>query len=100
MRHCTRFATSSLLLTASLILGLQILNQIQQTAVNSQRQLAISKNMTSAKERERKILQLTVDEINGLKKDVNLYKGIGKMSVSWYNQAVGSADRTVFLGLC
>ena len=57
----------------------QILNQIQQTAVNSQRQLAISKNMTAAKERERKILQLTTDELNGLNKDVNLYKGVGKM---------------------
>jgi hypothetical protein len=36
---------------------------------------------TAAKDRERRILQLTIDEINQMEGDVNLYKGVGKMCV-------------------
>jgi prefoldin subunit 1 len=57
----------------------QILVQIQQTAVQSQRALNVARQQTAAKERERRILQLTIDEISQLEKDVNLYKGVGKM---------------------
>ncbi|PPQ99528.1 hypothetical protein CVT24_005318 [Panaeolus cyanescens] len=57
----------------------KILVQIQQTAIQSQRALNISVQQTTAKERERRILQLTIDEIGGMKGDVNLYKGVGKM---------------------
>ncbi|KZT72962.1 Prefoldin [Daedalea quercina L-15889] len=57
----------------------RILVQIQQTAVQSQRALNISRQQLAAKERERRILQLTIEEITSLKGDVNLYKGIGKM---------------------
>ena len=60
----------------------QILVQIQQTAVQSQRQLAVTKSTQQAKERERKILQLTIEELNGIKGDVKVYKGVGKMYVS------------------
>lgn len=58
---------------------LQILMQIQQTAVQSQRALSIAVQQTSVKERERRILQLTIDEIGQIQGDVNLYKGVGKM---------------------
>ncbi|KAL5535978.1 hypothetical protein ACEPAF_4072 [Sanghuangporus sanghuang] len=57
----------------------RILQQIQQTAVNSQRALATTRATLAAKERERRILQLTIEEINSLDKDVNFYKGVGKM---------------------
>ncbi|RPD65067.1 Prefoldin [Lentinus tigrinus ALCF2SS1-7] len=57
----------------------KILVQIQQTAVQSQRALNISKQQIAAKERERRILQLTIEEITSLQGDVNLYKGVGKM---------------------
>ena len=53
--------------------------QIQQRAVQSQRALTISKQQIAAKERERRILQLTIEEIKSLDEDVNLYKGVGKM---------------------
>jgi prefoldin subunit 1 len=56
--------------------------QIQQTAVQSQRALNISKQQAASKDRERRILQLTIDEIQGIQGDVNLYKGVGKMCVS------------------
>ncbi|KAF8963960.1 Prefoldin [Flammula alnicola] len=57
----------------------KILIQIQQTAVQSQRALNISLQQASVKDRERRILQLTIDEISQMKGEVNLYKGVGKM---------------------
>lgn len=57
----------------------QILVQIQQTAVQSQRNLNVAKTQIQGKERERRILQLTIEEINSLNEDVNVYKGVGKM---------------------
>ncbi|KAI0931408.1 hypothetical protein AcW1_001185 [Taiwanofungus camphoratus] len=57
----------------------KILVQIQQTAVQSQRALNVSRQQIVAKERERRILQLTIEEITSLQGDVNLYKGVGKM---------------------
>ncbi|EMD42319.1 hypothetical protein CERSUDRAFT_110837 [Gelatoporia subvermispora B] len=57
----------------------KILVQIQQTAVQSQRALNISRQQIAAKERERRILQLTIEEITSLEGNVNLYKGVGKM---------------------
>lgn len=58
---------------------IQILLQIQQTAVQSQRALNVSRQQMSAKERERRILQLTIAEIDSLDDSVNLYRGVGKM---------------------
>ena len=69
-------------ITLSLMDHIQILLQIQQTAIQSQRALSISQQQTAAKDRERRILQLTIDEISQIQGDVNLYKGIGKMCVS------------------
>jgi len=59
----------------------KILVQIQQRAVQSQKALTITKNQSSAKERERRVLQLTMEEVKSLDADVNLYKGVGKMFV-------------------
>lgn len=59
----------------------QILVQIQQTAIQSQRALNLSLQQTTAKDRERRILQLTIDEISQMKGDVNLYRGVGKMYI-------------------
>ncbi|KAH9920213.1 Prefoldin [Epithele typhae] len=57
----------------------RILAQIQQTALQSQRSLNITKQQMTAKERERRIVQLTQEEIGSIQGDVNLYKGVGKM---------------------
>ncbi|KAJ2927279.1 hypothetical protein H1R20_g6473, partial [Candolleomyces eurysporus] len=56
----------------------KILVQIQQTAIQARRSLDISLQQSQAKERERRILQLTIDEITQMPKDVNMYKGVGK----------------------
>jgi prefoldin subunit 1 len=55
--------------------------QIQQTAVQSQKALNASLQQSSSKDRERRILQLTINEISQMKGDVKVYKGVGKMSV-------------------
>ncbi len=57
----------------------QILVQIQQTAVQSQRALSVTRQQVANKERERRILQLTVSEIGQIENSVNVYKGVGKM---------------------
>ncbi|TEB39932.1 Prefoldin [Coprinellus micaceus] len=57
----------------------KILVQIQQTAIQSRRSLDLSVQQIQAKERERRILQLTIDEISQMPQDVNMYKGVGKM---------------------
>ena len=57
----------------------QILVQIQQTAVQSQRALSITRQQVANKERERRILQLTVSEIGQIEHSANVYKGVGKM---------------------
>lgn len=57
----------------------KILLQIQQTAVNSQRAYSFAQQQMAAKQRERRIVQLTIDEISQLDDDVKMYKGVGKM---------------------
>jgi prefoldin subunit 1 len=52
----------------------------------------VSRQQTATKDRERRILQLTIDEIGQMEGDVNLYKGVGKMFVPggfFYFYAVG-----------
>ncbi|KAF8591585.1 Prefoldin [Ramaria rubella] len=61
------------------IMLVKILLQIQQTAVQSQRALSVTRAQASAKERECRILQLTIDEIHSIEGDVNMYRGVGKM---------------------
>ena len=58
---------------------MQILNQIQQTAVSSQRAYNFAQQQMAAKQRERRIVQLTIDELSQLDNDTKMYKGVGKM---------------------
>ncbi|KAG8842275.1 hypothetical protein FRB96_005774 [Tulasnella sp. 330] len=62
----------------------RILQQIQTTAQQSSRALAVSKAQVSQKERDKKMLQLTISELNAVPRgqgadDVKMYKGVGKM---------------------
>ncbi|KAG8811605.1 hypothetical protein FRC17_002383 [Serendipita sp. 399] len=63
------------------------LRKIQQAAVNANRNLTLTKAQLSSKERERRIVQLTLNEVSALggsaggEEDVKLYKGLGKMFV-------------------
>jgi len=62
----------------------KILAQIQQTAQQSSRNLSLSRAQTAQKEKERRILQLTIEEVNSLPRtdNVKLYKGVGKMFIN------------------
>jgi prefoldin subunit 1 len=55
------------------------LHQIQQSAVTANRNLNLTKAQIASKERERRILQLTIKEVSSLEQDVNVYRGVGKM---------------------
>ncbi|KAA1471419.1 Prefoldin [Dentipellis sp. KUC8613] len=57
----------------------KILIQIQQTSVQSQRALGVTRQQIASKDRERRILQLTINEISEMEPNVNMYKGVGKM---------------------
>lgn len=57
----------------------KILLQIQQNAVVSQRNMGITSQQISAKERERRIVQITQNEIGSMQGDLHLYKPVGKM---------------------
>ncbi|KAI0286826.1 Prefoldin [Russula aff. rugulosa BPL654] len=57
----------------------KILIQIQQTAVQSQRALTVTRQQVSNKERERRILQLTTTEISQTEDGVNVYRGVEKV---------------------
>lgn len=48
-------------------------------AVTSQRALAVVKTQIQSKERERKILQLTMRELATVPQESRLYTGVGKM---------------------
>jgi len=62
----------------------KILAQIQQTAQQSSRNLSLSRAQTAQKDKERRILQLTIAEIGTFPRaeTVKLYKGVGKMFVN------------------
>lgn len=49
--------------------------------MQSQRALNVALQQTAVKDRERRILQLTIDEISQMQGEVSLYKGVGKMYV-------------------
>ncbi|KAJ7750191.1 Prefoldin [Mycena metata] len=49
------------------------------TLRKSQRALNVSVQQTTAKEREKRMVHLTLEEISELEGDVNIYKGVGKM---------------------
>lgn len=62
----------------------KMLVELQQSAINSSRALAASRTMVANKERERKLIQLTRNEIKDLDeqgKGERVYKGVGKMYV-------------------
>jgi hypothetical protein len=76
------------------MLFLKILLQIQQTSVQAQRALNVTRQQTAVKERERRIVQLTIDEISQMQSDVNLYKGVGKMWVLFFYAGTNAEQST------
>nr|ODN80101.1 prefoldin subunit 1 [Cryptococcus depauperatus CBS 7841] len=57
----------------------KILLQIQTQAISAQKQLSAVRTQITSKEKERRILALTVKELGNVKGDSTIYKGVGKM---------------------
>ena len=57
----------------------QILAQIQSSARTSSQALALVRSQLGAKEKDRKVLQLTMRELEGVRADEEVYRGVGKM---------------------
>jgi prefoldin subunit 1 len=58
----------------------QILEQIQQQAILSQRELSVVRSQIQNKERERKILELTMRELDTIPAaEDKMFRGVGKM---------------------
>ncbi|KAL1739892.1 Prefoldin [Schizophyllum fasciatum] len=72
----------------------KILLQIQQTAVTSQRAFNFAQQQMGAKQRERRIVQLTIDELSQLDGDTKMYKGVGKMFLMTPRQEMESELKT------
>ncbi|RSH78146.1 uncharacterized protein EHS24_002602 [Apiotrichum porosum] len=61
----------------------KILQQIQTQAITSQRQLQMVKAQIGSKEKERKILELTMRELATIPgDDTKMYRGVGKMFIA------------------
>ncbi|WWD04427.1 hypothetical protein V865_002496 [Kwoniella europaea PYCC6329] len=73
---------------------LLILTQIQQQAIQSQKQLSIVRAQIQSKEKEKKILSLTVRELDTVPRDGVMYKGVGKMFIQQDRKEVDSEHST------
>ncbi|KAI9656864.1 MAG: hypothetical protein M1821_003503 [Bathelium mastoideum] len=59
----------------------KLLQEIEQKAAQSQQQISIVKTQIAAKTRESRMVQLTLNEIESLPEQTNVYEGVGKMFV-------------------
>lgn len=71
----------------------KILEQIQTQAVISQRSLNVARAQIQAKEKEKKILQLTMRELGTMPPESKMYKGVGKMFMAQPRAAI-TAEQT------
>jgi hypothetical protein len=67
----------------------QILSQIQQQSQQSQKALSLAVAQTGAKQREQRMVQLTLKELESLQGDVTVYKGLGKAWVVGLKRMAG-----------
>ncbi|KAL1898638.1 hypothetical protein Cpir12675_001842 [Ceratocystis pirilliformis] len=60
----------------------KLVHEIENQALLAEQQIGISKSQEASKQREIRLLNLTMKEISGLSNETPLYKGLGKMFVS------------------
>lgn len=58
---------------------LQLYGEIQTQAVKTQQELALGRSQLVSKQREKRLTQLTLDEMSSLAPDTPVYEGVGKM---------------------
>ncbi|KAF8433816.1 Prefoldin [Terfezia claveryi] len=59
----------------------KLLQEIEARATLSQQQLQVVRGQVAGKQRDMRLNQLTITELDSLPKDTNVYEGVGKMFV-------------------
>lgn len=57
----------------------QLYGEIQTQALKTQQELALGRSQAAAKQRETRMVQLTLKEMEALPDDTPVYEGVGKM---------------------
>ncbi|KAL5601252.1 uncharacterized protein BROUX77_005501 [Berkeleyomyces rouxiae] len=60
----------------------KLVYEIENQAMMAEQQIGISKSQVAGKQREMRLLNLTMKEVSSLPTEAPLYKGLGKMFVS------------------
>lgn len=58
------------------------MHEIESQAVAAQQQIGLARTQMTAKQREQRLVRLTLSEMAGLPEDAVVYEGVGKMFVS------------------
>lgn len=61
--------------------ALQLAREIEAQAATAQQQIGIARTQIAGKQREQRLVKLTVSELSSLPKDTTVYEGVGKMCV-------------------
>ena len=57
----------------------QLIQEIEAKAAASQQQIGLARSQLIAKQRESRLLRLTLGEVEGLPKCAGVYEGVGRM---------------------
>ncbi|KAH8735356.1 Prefoldin [Ilyonectria robusta] len=60
----------------------KLVHEIESQAVAAQQQIGLARTQMTAKQREQRLVRLTLSEMAGLPEDAVVYEGVGKMFVS------------------
>ena len=55
------------------------MQEIETKALQAQREIGVVKSAISAKQRDVRLLELTISEVESLPKNTGVYEGVGKM---------------------
>ena len=59
------------------------MREIETQAVAAQQQIGLARSQMTGKQREQRLVRLTLSELSGLADETVVYEGIGKMCVVW-----------------
>ncbi|SPN97829.1 related to prefoldin subunit 1 [Cephalotrichum gorgonifer] len=60
----------------------KLVREIENQAAVAEQQISLSRNQVASKQREKRLLKLTLDEVTSIPQNTPVYEGVGKMFVS------------------
>ncbi|OHE91769.1 prefoldin subunit [Colletotrichum orchidophilum] len=60
----------------------KLIREIESQAIVAQQQIGQARTQMTAKQREMRMVRLTLDEVSSLPSDLNVYEGVGKMFIA------------------